>query len=126
VRYLSKDWIAAADAAVKATATSAPAGRVVVDQTIDDVVSYRVTIDATDPSVIEVSGHGHTEADATFRQTAATASAVAQGHTDAHQAFLLGHIQFTGDISLLIERRSSFEWLASALAPVLAKTTFAD
>lgn len=65
-----------------------------------------------------------TPADAIFRQSIETARAVAQGTTDAHQAFLLGHIIFEGNIDVLIERRDAFTWLADALVPVLAETVF--
>ena len=59
-----------------------------------------------------------------FHQDLDTAQAVAQGTTDAHQAFLLGQITFEGSIDVLIERRDAFTWLAAVLAPVLATTTF--
>lgn len=125
VRYLSKEWIAAADAAVRNAAATAPAERVVIDQVIEDAVSYRVTISHDDASIQPlVAEVVDTEANARFTQSLATATAVAQGTTDAHQAFLLGHIRFEGDVDLLITRRPAFAWLESVLAPVLAKTIF--
>ena len=131
VRYLSDEWIAAADDAVRSDANSAPAGRIVVDQYIDDVASYRIRIDRGDCAIVSLrngdDGHrgsdGH-DADVVFRQSAETARAVAMGETDAHQAFLLGQIRFEGNIDLLIRRRDAFDWLASRLAPVIASTEF--
>lgn len=69
-------------------------------------------------------GATHGDADATFRQSLATARAIASGETDAHQAFLLGEIRFEGTIEALIEHRDSLQWLHQALAPVMATTTW--
>ena len=123
MRYLTSEWIQAADAAVQAAASTAPEAQIVVDQLVLDTVDYRVRIERTACS-IALLDDGLAPADAVFRQTRETAQAVAQGTTDAHQAFLLGHITFEGNIDLLIERRDAFTWLAEALQPVLAKTTF--
>ena len=95
----------------------------VVDQLVHDVVDYRVIIER-DACSISLLNNDLPPADAVFRQSRDTAQAVAQGTTDAHQAFLLGQITFEGNIDVLIERRDAFTWLASALAPVLATTTF--
>ena len=127
MRYLSEQWITAADKAVKSAAGSAPKGRIVIDQVIEGSISYRIVIDGDDASITQ---HANDElrvedtADARFSQSLATAAAVAQGQTDAHQAFLLGHIRFDGDVSVLIERRASLVWLETVLAPVLAQTEF--
>gem|GEM_PF-892394 len=127
MRYLSEEWIAAADAALRQAAASAPAARIVVDQVIEGAASYRVIIEQNAASITLLDAAAdHGAADAVFRQQAATAAAVAKGTTDAHQAFLLGHIRFEGAIDVLIERREAFEWLETALAPVLAETVFSD
>lgn len=124
MQYLSQAWIDAADGAVSAAAASAPAGRLTIDQHIDGVVSYRVVIAPDDSSIKRLDGAGGAVADASFTQNEPTARAVATGETDAHQAFLLGHITFTGDVDVLIERRDAFAWLAEVLAPVMARTDF--
>jgi len=125
VKYLSRDWVAAADAAVRSAAVSAPPGRVVIDQIVEGALSYRVSIDSEEASIV-VLDHTDSAHDAQFSQSLATAMAVAQGTTDAHQAFLLGHIRFSGDVNVLIERRESLAWLEAALAPLLQATTFDD
>jgi len=122
VRYLSSEWITAADQAVKNAADAAPAAGLVIDQRVDGALNYRVTLGPR-PS-IQVATQSDDPADAVFSQDLATAIAVAQGATDAHQAFLLGRIPFEGNIDVLIERRDALDWLESALAPVLAQTTF--
>lgn len=123
MRYLSDEWIAAADKAVRAAAANAPAEPLVIDQHVTGVASYRVRIAQGDCSVAAL-GAGAEGADATFRQDAATARAVATGETDAHQAFLLGRITFTGDADVLIQRRDAFAWLADTLTSVMADTEF--
>lgn len=128
MRYLSDEWIAAADVALKAAAVSAPAERIVIDQYVEGAANYRVVVAESACSVEALSDakHGDEEANAAFHQTLATAQAVAQGETDAHQAFLLGQITFTGDIDVLIERREAFDWLQGALEPVMSQTIFTD
>jgi len=124
VRYLSSEWISAADNAVKSAAVEPPAQTVVITQHVHGAASYQVVVGPS-PSVTEIDPADTTaDADATFTQDLATATAVAQGSTDAHQAFLLGHIRFEGDIHLLIERGDAFDWLANALAPLLQATDF--
>lgn len=128
MRYLSDAWFEAADKAVGDASKTAPAGRVVIDQFVDDV-SFRVCIDRHGSSItVFEPAHQPVEhaepADATFTQSRATAAAVARGGTDAHQAFLLGRIRFHGNVDVLIERRDSFAWLEAVLAPVLAATTY--
>ncbi len=134
MRYLSEEWLAAADAAMQANASSAPDEPLVIDQHVAGAISYRVKIVRDDCSIATISDEGSATVDsdavdsetvdATFRQDLATAAAVAQGTTDAHQAFLLGHITFVGNVDVLIDRRDSFTWLERALAPLLADTTF--
>lgn len=123
VQYLSSEWLAAANRAVQEAAASAPSGRLVIDQRVDGASHYRVII-MKDASSVGLIGTDAPPADAAFRQSLETATAVAQGTTDAHQAFLLGHITFEGDINILIEQRAAFDWLQTALAPLLATTSF--
>ena len=123
MRFLSPQWIEAADAAL-AAATGAPPERVVIDQEIVGVATYRVTVDAGIASVASLPTHPTEAADVTFGQDYATARAIAQGDTDAHQAFLLGRIRFSGDVDVLLARRDTFRWIATALAPLMARTSF--
>ena len=125
VRYLSKEWIEAANAAVEAAADSAPEQGVIIDQHVSDTISYRIVIERNACLIAELDNKMPSPAaDAVFRQNLDTAHAVAVGTTDAHQAFLLGQITFEGAIDVLIERRDAFGWLESTIAPVMAATTF--
>ena len=125
MEYLSLEWISAADAAVKAAAGSAPAESLIIDQHVEGAVNYRIVL-GSNPSVQVISStDADSPADAVFSQDLATATAVATGATDAHQAFLLGDIRFAGNVNLLIERRDAFDWLQAALGPVIGETDFA-
>jgi len=127
VQYLSDAWLVAADQAVRAAADTAPATNLVVHQVITDGPSYQVRVARGNCSIVELSDASALDtADASFTQSLETATAVAGGASDAHQAFLLGHIRFVGNADVLIEQREAFEWLETVLAPVMAATTFAD
>ena len=128
VRYLSEEWLAAADRAVR-DASPAPSGSLVIDQRVEledgqpaTSIRWRTTLGAE--SRVAVVSDDADPADAVFSQSFATARAVAQGDTDAHQAFLLGDIRFEGSIDALITHRAAFEWLEQALAPVMAATSW--
>lgn len=124
VRYLSEEWLAAADRAVR-DASPAPSGPLVIDQRVardNTVVGWRTTFGAGS-TIVAIDGNAG-DADAVFSQSFDTARAIAQGDTDAHQAFLLGDIRFEGSIDALITHRDSFEWLEQTLAPVMAATTW--
>ena len=125
MRFLSQEWVEAADAAIRAAVASAPDVSLTIDQHIDGVVAYRVVVDRTAPSVTLIDDGAASpkdRADAVFRQDATTALAIARGETDAHQSFLLGDLEFEGDIDVLIARRQAFAWLADVLAPVMSET----
>jgi len=125
MRYLSDAWLDAANDAL-ATSEAPPQGaRLIIDQHVSDVGSWRVVIDDA-PHIDRLAGEDpeRSRADAAFRQSLATAHAIAVGSTDAHQAFLLGEIRFEGDINAVIQQRDALRWLQLALAPVMAQTTW--
>ena len=101
-----------------------------VDQHVDrgdTSIRWRVTLGPQSRiERVDASGDPSVDAgpDAVFRQSIDTARAIAQGDTDAHQAFLLGDIRFEGSIDALITHRASFEWLEQTLAPVMEATTW--
>lgn len=124
--YLSDEWLAAADAAIRTAAATAPAGRLIIEQHIDELVSYRVVIAPDEACLSRLEDDRPTldRADAVFSQSEATARSIARRDTDAHQAFLLGQIRFDGDVDVLITHREAFAWLDEVLAPVVAATSF--
>lgn len=125
MHYLSKEWLDAANSAVQAQQSSAPLARLTIDQHVGTEVSYRVIVERDASSVTPIDdAHDRAAADAVFHQERETAVAIAQGDTDAHQAFLLGDISYSGDVSVLIERREAFDWLQATLTPLMADTSF--
>jgi len=122
---LSQDWFTAAHAAVQVNEASAPPTRLTIDQRVGEQIRYRVVIERDACSIAPIKdSHEVDAADAVFDQEMHTAVSIAQGYTDAHQAFLLGHIRYCGNVNVLIERRDAFEWLQAALAPLMATTSF--
>lgn len=125
MRFLSDEWLAAADTAISGAAGSAPNRGLTVDQHIDGVISYRIVVARDGAGVARLDAAVPSERpDAAFHQSEATARSIARRETDAHQGFLLGKIRFEGDIDVLIERRDAFAWLEMTLAPLMARTTF--
>lgn len=123
VRYLSDDWLAAADRAVRRAGEPAPSS-IVIDQWVDGAGGFRVVI-GPEASVAALRADTNDDvAAATFRQTLETARAIATGATDAHQAFLLGRIEFSGDLDRVIAARDALAWLEATLAPVMEETTW--
>lgn len=118
----------AADAAIREHDTPIPASDMVVDQLIGDDLGYRVTLSNAGSSLIPRSASDTIgrPADAVFSQSWETAAAIAAGTADAHRCFLLGEIDFRGDIDLVISQRGVFEWLQQALLPLMAVTSFGD
>ena len=124
MQYLSQEWLSEADNAVRSAAASAPNHHLVIDQVVTDAASYQIRINGEESTIVPLEAGASSDAHARFTQSLATAVAIAQGVTDAHQAFLLGHIRFEGDAAVLIERQEAFAWLEGVLAPVLAATAF--
>lgn len=122
MRYLSAQWLTAANEAVQSSPPPPAGSRLIIDQVVDGAASWRVVVG--DTAQIGAQPDDGSIADATFRQSIATAQAIASGTTDAHQAFLLGEIRFEGNIEALIEHRAVLQWLHDALAPVMAETTW--
>jgi len=138
---LSDAWFHAVQAAFDAAASPAP-GRLVLDQHFSDRPDdgYRIVLgesstitplrDLPDDGYRIVLGESSSitplrdlpvdgpAPDASFTQSLESAQAIARGEADAHQAFLLGDIDFTGDISTLITHRPSLDWLAEVMVRV--------
>lgn len=124
VRYLSDEWIAAADRLLREHSPR-PSVSLTIVQQVDGLCRYRIVISPSATRVETLHPDEANDADAVFIQSAETATNIARGETDAHQAFLLGKIDFEGSIETLIECRDAFGWLAEAFAPLMAETSFA-
>lgn len=127
LRYLSEEWMAAADEAVRAAASlgDATAGiGLVIRQTVTGAgpdggaVTYRIVLDHGANSV--QAGDG--EADVSFTTDLATAAAIAGGTQSAQTAFLDGRIRLGGDVQALMAHQGVLADLDDVLGPVRART----
>ena len=96
---LSPEWLAAlADAGRRASAP--PEVRLVLQQVVveDDGVEVAYAVRIADGTVQVEPGRAH-DADVTFTQDRATATAIALGTLSAQAAFLAGRLRIGGDLS---------------------------
>lgn len=115
---LSDAWFDAVQAVFDAAAPS-PNGPLILDQHFSDRAEdgYRVVLgDAPTITPLRDLAADAAAPDASFTQSFESAQRIARGEADAHQAFLLGDIGFSGDASAVIAHRASLDWLAAAMA----------
>lgn len=112
MRYLSADWIAALDDVVRTDPelrTAASEADLVIEQTVTgteqgDTV-YRLQIrDGT----ARVLAGGDPDAHVHLTVDQATASAIAQGHVAAQDAFMQGRLRIGGDVTALLAHQAVF------------------
>ncbi len=119
--YLSPAWFDAADAALRADAGLAAAGRgihLVLQQTVDDPApgtTWHIRID--DGAVSLVVGAA-ADATVTFHCDRSTALDVHQGRTSAQAAFMAGNLRVGGDVGALLAHQELLAGLTDVLAPL--------
>ena len=127
VRFLSPEWIAALDEAVRDDAglRAATAGvRLTVEQHVTDrdgEVVYHVVVD---DGRVAVAAGAVDHADVTFVQDRDTATAIGDGTATAQDAFMSGRLRVSGDVPLLIRCKDALTNLDHALAGVRDHTTY--
>jgi hypothetical protein len=127
-RYLTPEWLDAAQRAVEADATLADATKD-VELTVQQVVTggpdgdttFHVVID--DGSVRVVKGEAGA-ATVTFVQNWETATAIGRGELSAQGAFMTGLIRIRGDLRKLIEHGNLFGGVDDVFAELRAQTTY--
>ena len=126
--YLSDEWLAAADAAVReddALAGTTADVVLVIEQTVCGGPrgdrTYHVALDRGTVSIAPGPASG---ADITFATDWATAVAIAQGAESAQVAFMAGRLRLGGDARALLERSATLAELTDALGPLRADTDF--
>ncbi|MEY2453619.1 MAG: hypothetical protein QOD92_3193 [Acidimicrobiaceae bacterium] len=126
-RYLTPEWLDAAQRAVEADETLAKASnvRISVQQVVtggpDGDAAYRVEID--DGTVRVVQGETP-DATVTFVQDYQTASAIGRGELSAQGAFMSGLIRVRGDLPRLVECSDVFSEVDDVFAGLRAQTTY--
>jgi putative sterol carrier protein len=127
-RYLTPEWVEAAQRAVDGDPTVA-VGAKGVHVIIQHVVTGGPGGDATYHVIIEDGSvrivHGETsKATATFEQDWETAVAVTRGELSAQAAFMTGRIRVRGDLPKLIEYGNLFGDVGDVFAGVRSSTTY--
>ena len=127
-RYLTQEWLDAAQRAVESDGALADATRD-VQLTMQQVVTggpdgdaaYHVAID--DGTVRVLNGEA-SDATVTFIQNWETATAVGRGELSAQGAFMTGLIRVRGDLPKLVEHGSVFGGIGDVFADLRASTTY--
>lgn len=127
-RYLTQEWLEAAQRAVETDATLADATKD-VQLTVQHVVTggpdgdaaYHVTIN--DGTVRVVSGT-LSDATVTFMQDWQTATAVSRGELSAQGAFMTGLIRVRGDLPKLVEHGDVFGDVGDVFTDLRTATTY--
>ena len=127
-RYLSDEWLTAADAALAddrgledATADVALSVQQVVTAGPDGDVTYHVTVDH---GRVRIAGGTAEQPTVTFVQSWDTAVAIVRGELSAQGAFMSGLIRVRGDLPTLVEHGDAFGAFEDVLAGVRVTTTF--
>jgi hypothetical protein len=112
VRYLSDDWLAAFDDAVRSDpglGRAAATADLVVQQTVTGTesgdVTYRVQLrDGAARVLPGADPHAHVQ----LTVDRETAVAIARGHTAAQAAFMEGRLRIGGDVTTLLDQQDLF------------------
>jgi putative sterol carrier protein len=127
-RYLSREWLDAAQRAIDASASlrdAASGAEFVVQHVVTggskgDVL-YHVRVgqdgvrvcngEAPDPTVV-------------FTEDYSTAAAIGRGEISAQAAFMAGRIRVRGDLPRLVEQSGAFSEIEDALAELRSETSY--
>ena len=127
-RYLTREWLDAAQRAVEDDTTLADATkdvRLTVQQMVtggpDGDVAYHVVVDN---GAVRVLGGEASDATVTFIQAWDTATAIGRGDLSAQGAFMTGRIRVRGDLPKLVEHDNVFGNVDDVFAELRAQTTY--
>ena len=128
IRYLSQEWIDAIADMVLASDTLQSLGKKhtfgltqVVTSTPYGEVQYH--LQSGNGSIEFAAGEANPE-NVRFVQDFATATAVATGKLNSQEAFINGHIRFSGDHQCLIDAQEVFALLDQVFSSVRARTDY--
>ena len=128
MRYLSPEWIDAAQRALAADPAlpEALAGvTLTVEQAVDGVTAgaarWHITIGG---GRVALAPGPAEQADLRFTTTYETAAQIATGRLAAQRAFVEGRLRVGGDLALLLTHQRAVAAVDDALADVRARTTY--
>ena len=131
--FLSEEWIAALDEALRAEAGLSDCAAVTVEQTVtgtpDGDVRYRVVIDDRGGRVLRAGGDDaipHAPADVRLTTDYATAVAIARGAENAQIALAQGRLQLGGDVHALARFTAALAAMPGVTRALRAGTTYAE
>ena len=132
--FLSDEWIAALDRALRAETGLAECEAVTVEQIVTgpagrEEVRYRVVIDAGGGRVQRRAGDDAGEgvpADVRLTTDYSTAVAIARGEENAQIALARGRMRLGGDVHALARFTAALETIPRVTADLRAKTTFPE
>jgi hypothetical protein len=124
-RFLSAEWIAALDQALRGGARPGLSEPLVIQHVVtegpDGEVAYHLRLDPAGSTA--ASGHAD-DATVTFTQTYTTAAAISSGSSSAQAAFMAGDLRLGGRVDVLMAHHAAIAELDDVLAPVRADTEF--
>ncbi len=129
LRYLSPEWLAAANAALLADTAlqERSAGkRLVIRQSVtattaDEAVEYQLCFD---DGVVSLDEAWNDSPTVSFTVDRATAVGIAQGRLSAQTAFQKGSLRIGGDVNALIAHRDLVDAANDVLGDLRAETEF--
>lgn len=124
IDFLSDAWIAELHELVSNAARPPVSDRIVLQQEITglgETLIYQIVIGPENCAAVIGTGEPAT---VVFRQTRAIAVAIAEGRTSAHEAFMLGQLEVSGDPRALISSSEAAAWLDKAIQPLRDQTSY--
>lgn len=123
-RFLSPEWLAELDQAVRSRPDLAAATadvRLVIEQRVTDATTYHVVLDHGTASVQAGPAEDPT---VTFTQDEHVARSIAMGEASAQRAFMANDLRVGGDLQALLAAQPVLSALGDVFAKVRASTDF--
>lgn len=127
MQYLSDEWMAAADTALRASSLPAagPEDRLTVQYEVTGAPGgarkYALTLDE---GTVGIDPGPHPDAEVSFTLDYDTAAEIAQGQLAAQAAFMQGRMKLGGDVTVLVRRHELFDHVGDALGELQQRTEF--
>ena len=121
--FLTPEWIAELDALARAARVPEDLA-LVVQQVVTDPAGDTAYTIAIGGGAMTVRAGLDPDAEVTFRQDRATATAIAQGELSAQAAFLDGRLRLGGDLTAVADRADGLAALDDVFAAARHRTTW--